>query len=358
MNFLQTIIQIIKEKKWLWGVITGIIAVTAILTYLFGKNLFNDKNKINNFIPQLKQDSVEQIAKDKTTLSFLLLGYGGAGHQGGFLSDVIQIVHLDFTKEKTTLISIPRDLWVALPNGTENKINAAYNLDRQNNDPKATISKQMAETVFGKPIDYYIAVDFVGFQRIIGEELGGIDVEVSEVLDDPWYPIKGEELNTCGKTPEEVAELSTTYSGFELEKKFECRYEHLYFPTGTVHMEGGDALKFVRSRHGSAGGDFSRSKRQHEVLMAIKEKLFSLEGIDNIPAVFEEFANHTQTDLNSEIIEQIIPLLKSTKTHEIITINLSTDNVFSSSNSNQGAYIIEPKSSWQNVHEYIYNLSN
>ncbi len=356
LSFLQQLIIIIKQKKWLWGVFLGIITSTAITTYLLGKNQLTT-NKVNSFIPQFNQEQTRNT-EDKESLTVLLLGYGGAGHQGGFLSDVVQVIHFDFIQAKTVMISIPRDLWVSLPNGTENKINAAYNLDRQKNDNQATTTKKMAEVVTGLPIDYYLAVDFVGFQRIIGEELGGIDVKVSEPLDDPWYPIKGEELNTCGKTPEEVAELSAQYSGFELEKQFVCRYEHLYYPAGMVHMEGGDALKFVRSRHGSSGGDFSRSKRQHEVLLAIKEKLFSLEGIDNIPAVFKQFAEHTQTDLNVNLAEKLWPLLKSTRTHQIIKINLSTENVFTSGHSSQGAYVVQPKSSWQNVHDYIYNLIN
>jgi polyisoprenyl-teichoic acid--peptidoglycan teichoic acid transferase len=359
MNTITQFFDILREKKWLWGVIVGIIILSAIITYFIGSKQ-KETRELNSFVPdyQVNNPQVAGDSDEKTTLTVLLLGYGGAGHQGGFLSDVIQIVHIDFANKKTALISMPRDLWVSLPGGAESKINAAYNMDRQNNDKKATVSKNMAQTVIGLSIDYYIAVDFVGFQRIIGEELGGIDVEVSETLEDSWYPIKGEELNTCGRTAEEVAQLSSSYSGFELERQFECRYERLYFPAGTVHMEGGDALKFVRSRHGSAGGDFSRSKRQHEVLQAIKEKLFSLEGVDNIPGVFKEFADHTQTDLDKGSAEYFWPLLKSTKGHEIINVTLSTENVFTNGKSSRGAYIIKPKSSWQNVHDYIYNQIN
>lgn len=354
MNVFSEFFQIVKEKRWIQITMIGVIAITATTTYIFGKK--QQPEPVETYTPVFELQEGKVLGETKNTLTFLLLGYGGAGHQGGFLSDVIQIIHLDFDKEKTALISIPRDLWISLPSGTESKINAAHNADRQKGDDKATISKQMAQTVMGLPIDYYLAVDFVGFKRIIGEELGGIDVKISETLDDPWYPITGEELNTCGKTAEEVAQLTSQYSGFELEKQFPCRYEHLYFPAGTTHMEGGDALKFVRSRHGSAGGDFSRSKRQHEVLEAIKEKLFSLEGIDNIPAVFKEFADHTQTDINVDIAENLWSLLKSTKSHEVIKINLSTENVFTNGQSSQGAYIIQPKSSWENVHNYIYNL--
>ena len=65
-------------------------------------------------------------AQDLDTVSFLLLGYGGAGHDGGYLTDVIQLVHVDFKQNKIFIISIPRDLWLKLPNGKEAKINAAF----------------------------------------------------------------------------------------------------------------------------------------------------------------------------------------------------------------------------------------
>ena len=71
-------------------------------------------------------------------------------------------------------------------------------------------------------------------------------------------------------------------------------------------MEGGDALAYVRSRHGSAGGDFSRSKRQQELLLAIRTKLFSLEALENVPRFFKELIAHTDTDLTTDIITALI----------------------------------------------------
>ena len=131
-------------------------------------------------------------------MTVVLLGYGGAGHQGGFLTDVIQIMHIDFDKAKINLISVPRDLWVKLPNDKQAKINTAFTLGVDPNKPVASggqVAKQMAANVTGIPIDYFIAIDFVGFKRLIGEEINGIVVNVPETLDDSWYPIKGEELN-------------------------------------------------------------------------------------------------------------------------------------------------------------------
>ena len=144
MNVITQFFYILREKKWLWGVIAGIIISTAVITYFIGSKQ-NDGNNLNSFIPNFQPQQDSQIEeKDENILTVLLLGYGGAGHQGGYLSDVIHIVHLDFAKQKTALISIPRDLWVSLPNGTERKINAAYNIDRQSGNKEATTARSMA----------------------------------------------------------------------------------------------------------------------------------------------------------------------------------------------------------------------
>lgn len=343
--------QLFTEKKWLWGVVIGLVAASTILTYLVGTR---PKPQItaDDITLQNAQD-LPTNAEDLNVLTVLLLGYGGAGHSGGTLSDVIQVARLDFNNNQLALIAIPRDSWVTLPGGNQNKINAAFSIDSGNHDENATTAKNMAQVVTGFPIDYYMAVDFVGFQRLIGEELGGIDVNVATAMSDPWYPIKGEELSLCGKSPEEMNEVHANYSGFELEKQFECRFEEIYYPAGVNHMQGDDALKYVRSRHGTPGGDYARGTRQQEVLTAIRNKLFSLEGISNIPRVFEQFATHIQTDLDSEIAEYLWPAIKASRDYEVVKVGLSSDNVLTGGTSAGGASIVQPKESWTAVQQYV-----
>lgn len=331
----------------------GLIVVVIFFIFKPNNEIGSESGAVS---PQVLGDQVTQVnigdpPEDLKEFNVLLLGYGGAGHEGGFLTDVIQLVHIDFEKKRISLISIPRDLWVTLPNGVEAKINRAFSLDDGESLGKSV--KEMVEVVTGLKVDNFIAVDFVSFQRIIGYELHGIEVEVAEPLIDEWYPIKGEELNTCGKTPDEVAKLSTELSGFELESQFTCRYEKLNFPKGSVHMEGGDALKYVRSRHGSAAGDFSRSRRQHEVLAAIKKKLFSLDAVKLAPSLYDAYVQHVQTDLNVDAIRYIQPALVEYNSTTFNTVVLSTDTVFDQGKNAQGQFVLTPKSSWEAVHQYI-----
>ncbi len=361
-HFFQKLIhkQTVEKKAVLFVVILLIITISATITYLSSQK--SPTPQAEEFPPVLAaQTDLGEEPEDLKTLAVVLLGYGGAGHQGGFLTDVIQILHVDFEKSKVSMISVPRDLWVQLPNGRQAKINTAFTLGEDPNQPVASggqVAKQMAANVTGLPVNYFIAIDFVGFKRLIGEELKGITVNVPETLDDPWYPIKGEELNPCGMTPQEVADLTASYSGFELEKQFECRYEHLHFQKGLVYMEGKDALAYVRSRHGSTGGDFSRSERQHALLKAIRNKLLSIEVFEKAPKIFEQVDQHVTSDIDLEIVKYLLPALKSATEFETQSVVLSTANVFTSSKSSSGAFIITPKVSWENVHDYIQQQLN
>lgn len=350
-----------------------VVSVTASTTYFYlAKKSDPNRTAANPQTDELlagqEKVNIQEIPLgDLKSINILLIGYGGYGHPGGHLADVVQILHLNFEKNLIALISIPRDLWIELPNQQGRKINATFTLkddldseltansdeyeipdwlaqiEHKDSPGEPKMIKNIVSNITNLPIYYYIAVDFLGFKRAVGVELDGIEVNVGETLDDPWYPIQGQELATCGLTPEEVAEVTNQYSGYELEKQFPCRYEHLHFEKGLVQMEGGDALAYVRSRHGSAGGDFSRSRRQYEVLLAIKEKLFSLQSLDNIPDFYEQITEHIQTDINVEVIKYLAPVLKLSQNYRVININLSTDNVLTSGQSASGQFILYPK---------------
>ncbi len=363
--------QLYLSKKITFLLLLGIvtIVISALITiFIFPVSRLSGNShsettsdNVSSMIEQAQVKPLElgSIPEDLKNLTILLLGYGGAGHQGGYLTDVLQIVHVDFENKKVSLISIPRDLWIKLPNDKAAKINTAFTLGEDPNEPVKSgghVAKTMASAVTGLPINYFIAVDFVGFKRIIGEELNGLTVEVPETLEDPWYPISGKELDPCGMSPDEVAEVTQKYSGFELEKQFDCRYEHLLFEKGSVHMEGGDALKYVRSRHGSAGGDFSRSQRQHALLKAIRDKLLSLDAIADAEEYFELMTNHVTTDIDLDVVQYIVPALQNIGSYETQSIVLSTENVFTNSKSASGQFIVIPKggnNAWDEVHQFL-----
>ena len=338
------------------------LAGSAILTFVLtgfitaGTFLFKREAAVETR-PQVLSETAGQrqgsLLTDVKSLGLLLLGYGGAGHDGGNLTDVLQVIFIDFAKAKIALISIPRDLWVTLPSGKSIKINSAFSSFGK--EGSASI-KQFISKISGLKIDYYAGVDFVGFERTVGINLKGIEVDVAETLDDPWYPIRGNELETCGMTPQEVAEVSAKYSGFELERQFPCRYKHLLFEKGKVVMQGGEALAYVRSRHGSSAGDISRGKRQQEVLLALRKKILSIESLDNLPSFFSDLSKNITTDLDSEVIKFLIPAIQNAKDFEVVRINLSTENVLKADSTSGGGAILIPKEGpnrWLDVQKFL-----
>ncbi len=333
----------------------GLGLVLGILQFLgyFFKEKSTTQALANNILAEA--DARDTFAPSETstdikTLGILLLGYGGNGHDGGNLTDAIQVLYIDFEKSLITLISIPRDLWVNSGTAGNMKINNILAAKG------AAIFKQVITDIIGLKMDYYLGVDFVGFERAIGNNMKGIEVDVGETLDDPWYPVKGMELDLCGMSSQEVSEAHKNYSGFELEQQFKCRYKHLHFEKGVVHMEGGDALEYVRSRHGSATGDLSRGIRQQEVLKAIRSRLLSLKTLGELPGFFNEIAKNTSTDFDPDIIGYLKSALGLAKEFNITTINLSTSNVLVPSKSSSGAFILLPKEGtdkWNEVKKYI-----
>lgn len=334
-----------KHSRLLLFLVLFSISITASFIYFSKKNSSESANQevlsANIELPTL--EDFEGKDNDKI-LNVLLLGYGGAGHQGGFLTDVIMVAHFNFDDNILAFISVPRDTWYQ-----NRKINQLLNfIDGEVN---ADNIKSAISNITGLNIEYYIGIDFVGFERAIGQNLDSITVNVPQTFEDSWYPIKGEELNPCSKTPEEIATLTNTLSGFALEKEFECRYKHLYFEKGPNQMEGGDALAYVRSRHSSS--DFARSERQKAVLLGIKDKIFDLNVLADSTSFFRTMNQHVSTDLNIEIIEFLLPLLSSADDLQSKGIVLSTENVFSSSTGSSGQFILIPKDSWTNIAEYI-----
>ena len=115
-------------------------------------------------------------------------------------------------------------------------------------------------------------------------------------------------------------------------------------------MNGGEALKYVRSRHSSS--DFDRNRRQHEVLVGIKNHLFTLQTFDDIPKFFGEFIKHMQTDLDLSIVEYLAPALKNTQGYKIISVNLSTDNVLKEGKVS-GAFVVVPQKDFEEVRNFV-----
>jgi LCP family protein required for cell wall assembly len=145
----------------------------------------------------------------------------------GQRADTIMVVHLPADRKSPYLISIPRDSWVPVPGYGNNKINAALAFG----GPR--LLRQTIEQLTGVRIDHYLEVDFSGFKSMT-DSVGGVDIDV---------PI----------------------DSYDSAK-------HKEWHAGLQHMDGTEALLYVRQRYGLSGGDFDRIKHQHQFLQELMSK--------------------------------------------------------------------------------------
>lgn len=271
--------------------------------------------------------------------TILLLGKGGEKHDGGDLTDTIMIAQILNNQKQIHLISIPRDFLVFDNEGYYRKINSVYSHILSQGKTEAEAIKALQDKITeitGITFNYYAQIDFAGFVKIV-DNLGGVEVDVKEAIDDPYYP-------------------GANYS-----------YQRFILSSGLQTLNGETALKYARSRYTSAGGDLDRSRRQQQILSNLKDKVFSLNPILDAPKLLSIFsiARETiKTDLSLTNMKNLYDTYKDSKDYTIKSIvignNLLTGNLkegYRQFGSTKG-YIIEPRLSEQNYLEIQEEISN
>ena len=351
---------------------TGLLLILSgiITTYVFYSKMVVKPNKaiVDNVISPTAAPTPDPLAP----YSILLLGYGGGVHEGGATTDSIVVAKIDPRKEIVNLISIPRDLWVPIPiNGDETKnfkINAAYPIglsDKQYPNKRVEftgkagggeLSKSVVEKVVGFKIDYFAALDFNGFVKVV-DILNGIDIKVERAFDDPFYPLEIGITDTCGKTVEDIKAISATMSGEKLEQQFNCRYENLHFDKGLQHMNGVTALKFARSRHSPQdGGDFNRAARQRLVIAAIRDRVISIGFVPKIISTINALTGSLTTDIDFTKMNELVTKIPTISKYKINSIALTDQNVLINAVTQGRQYILSPKAgenNWDEIHKFI-----
>lgn len=297
-----------KHKKIL-------IIIGILILVFFGKAIITTL-KLSPFFFQVFFNKNIDLKKTQDRINVLLLGVGGGNHQGPDLTDTIIFASLDLKNNKAALISIPRDLWVQDLGG---RINTAYaNAEYKKKGGGIIVSSAAVSKIINQPIDYVVKIDFSGFVKAV-DLLGGINVNVENALDDYQYPLAGKENDVCGHTDIEVEALATASSQLTA---FPCRYKYIHFDKGIQLMNGEQALEFVRSRHaqGDEGSDFARSKRQEEVVKAVKDKVFSLNVLINsskMVDIYDMLKSSIDTNIKEDEFDDFIRLAVKMKTAKI-----------------------------------------
>lgn len=199
------------------------------------------------------------------TRNFLVIGLDRrADGTGPALADTLVVVVLDERSRHVGLISLPRDLFVSIPDAEADRINTVYQVARRSQrDPLALMSRVVEDTL-QLPLEHAIALDLGVFERAV-DAVGGVDVDVP-------CPIRDDFVD------------SRVDGGRRL----------LDVDAGPQHLDGVTAAMYVRSRHGRS--DFSRARRQQAVLRGVQRAL-SGAGVLRLPELWSAFESSIETDM-------------------------------------------------------------
>ena len=259
----------------------------ALSIYYFETNI---QQPLANFVHPVSRGNDESdanaIPSDSNVAgrswNILLLGSDNDGKYSfpALLTQVMMVVHVDTVNNRVTMISIPRDSWVYVPEiGGMHKIDQAFFLgatQRNNFDDGVRIARLTVEKDYGITIDRYAWVGLDGFAKVI-DTLGGLDIDITHPIVDDSYPA------------DTGANANDPYA-----------YERLYIAPGPQHLNGQQALDYVRSRHADLVGDIGRTARQQQVLAALKQKLNVGSVLANLSQLIADLQGKVYTDLSEQ----------------------------------------------------------
>lgn len=208
------------------------------------------------------------------------------------LADVIRLVRVDFVKARVTILEVPRDLWVDIPdisdhyNITQGKLNQAYlygNKGLGYYDGPGEGPGLLARTLnlnFGARPDHYLAVNMRTFEAVV-DAIGGLDI----------------------------------YLPYEISVRSKNNPKGFAIPEGQHHIDGETALWIARIRQYHT---FGRAENQNIVMCALRKKLLSPAIVPAIPKLVRDFRSYVQTDFSPEQINQLACLATQMKGTDVV----------------------------------------
>ena len=186
------------------------------------------------------------------------------------------LLRVDPSTKQATMLSIPRDLWVQIPNEGWGKISWGY----QNGGASGAVAA--VESNFKVHVDDYVWIGLNGLVKLI-DTLGGVNLQVTNPVLDDYYP----------------ADLNSAEDPYG--------YYRVAVLPGATHMDGVQALQYVRSRHGDVRGDFARSERQQQLLLALKAGASHV-NVTDLPQLANAFNGELKTSIGLDRLRALMSI--------------------------------------------------
>jgi polyisoprenyl-teichoic acid--peptidoglycan teichoic acid transferase len=265
-----------------------------ILFFLVTFSVTHAQKEVDGSIP----DPMPMVElPDDDVLIFLLFGTATDNPSNPGLADMIMLVTVNRTAGTASMLAIPRDLYVYVPDHGMKKINTTY-FYGETEKLEGGGTKLLVDTIrynLGIEVDYYAHVNYAGFMDII-DTIGGIDLAVDCTIRD--WKLKSRELN----------------------KLVEENYEMYMLPVGIHHVDALTALWYVRSRKTSS--DIDRGRRQQDVLRAIWREIRHSDMLSTLPTIWGEVTESVDTDLTLVDIVGLVPFASTMDAERITSYRL------------------------------------
>jgi LCP family protein required for cell wall assembly len=187
----------------------------------------------------------------------------------GTRTDTIILINIDPRTKSVNALSIPRDSKVYLPrNNGVNKINAAHAIGG------VEMTKKTVEDTLGVHVDRYIMVHDSAVKAIV-DAMDGVDIYVEK----PMH-----------------------YNDYSAGL-------HINFAKGDQHLNGQQAVEYLRFRH-DALGDIGRTQRQQWLLRSLLTKIKQPSTITKIPDIISVAKKYVKTDMSFYEMTQYAALAK------------------------------------------------
>ncbi|PRY31362.1 LCP family protein [Pseudosporangium ferrugineum] len=278
-----------KRRSPLWARLCAIFG--CVLMVISGGALITSKALVARYAGAVETKDLfgnsaagatkRPVSDIKGPVNILLVGIDPRDTSTAPLSDSIIVVHIPKGLKQAYLFSIPRDLRVEIPpfartgfQGGTSKINAAMSYGSSTGDGKHDVAQGfdlLAKTVSKltgiKKFDAGAIINFNGFKEIV-DAMDGVTMTIDQ-------NVKSEHLQPNGKPRPrrpECADNSCAHPYVGPQKEYK---------KGTYHLEGWEALDYVRQRYGLPKSDYDRQRHQQQFIKAMAEQALSKNVVTN-----------------------------------------------------------------------------
>ncbi|AYC30825.1 LytR family transcriptional regulator [Paenisporosarcina cavernae] len=310
-----------------WIIIASLFALSVVL--IFGiftivqlKNAF-DKSSVDLVREGDKSElRDEAVILSDDPISILLLGIEDYSSESeNSRADTQLLVTLNPSTHEMTMVTIPRDTRVHIENAGDftgiHKINSAYTYGQITGYGASKLQIETIEKLLNIPIDYFIAVKFDGFRDIVNA-LDGVDIDVKEAF---W------EENFYDKT-------------------------RIDFKKGLTHLNGEEALAFVRMRERPVNSIYSRDERQRQFLEVIITQAVSAKTLFTIGEISDILGDNVQTDFQVKDLYALQKQYVQLNNLSIRTLEIEGSNQYVG----KSAFYLPEKNSLEEVSQKLRNI--